>query len=175
MWRPGFDHLLSVPALLKGAHRALCIYSWVHRGTRAEPGLVLGLDRGGSCRGVAYRVDGARRDEVLAYLRERELVTTVYHESWRPVRLLAPPRRRVKALAFVADRGHPQYAGRLPPPAVLDRIRSASGHSGDNAAYVINTVGHLRRLGIHDPTLEWLAETLESGGESQPVGREVKD
>jgi cation transport regulator ChaC len=63
----------------------------------------------------------------------------------------------------------------LPPSAILDRIRTANGRSGDNVAYVINTVGHLRRLGIHDPTLEWLAEALESGGEGHPVRSEVED
>ena len=127
MWRPGFPHRERVPALLGGAHRALCIYSWVHRGTQARPGLVLGLDRGGSCRGVAYRVDGGARDEVIAYLRERELVTAVYHETWRPVRLLAAGNRAVRALTYVADREHAQYAGRLPREALLAHVRDARG------------------------------------------------
>ena len=165
MWRPGFAHRERAPALLAGAHRSLCIYSWVHRGSRARPGLVLGLDHGGSCHGVAYRVDGDTRDDVMAYLRERELVTNVYRETWRPVRLIKSGSRTVTALAYVADRGHAQYAGRLPRSALLGHVGQASGRSGDNAAYVINTAGHLRELGIRDATLEWLAAALGSGGQ----------
>jgi cation transport protein ChaC len=165
MWRPGFPHRDRVPARLAGAHRSLCVYSWVHRGSKARPGLVLGLDRGGSCRGVAFRVDGSARDEVIAYLRARELVTAVYHETWRPVRLVAAGERTVSALTYVADRRHAQYAGRLPREALLAHVRDARGHSGDNARYVLNTVGHLRELGIADATLEWLAGALASGSE----------
>jgi cation transport protein ChaC len=165
MWRPGFAHRERVPALLAGAHRSLCIYSWVHRGTRERPGLVLGLDHGGSCRGVAYRIDGGMREDVMAYLRQRELVTAVYRETWRAVRLLDAGNRTVRALAYVADQSHAQYAGRLPREALLDHVRDAKGRSGDNAAYVINTASHLRELGIRDATLEWLAGALCSGGE----------
>jgi cation transport protein ChaC len=166
MWQPGFPYRRSVPALLSGAHRALCIYSWVHRGTEAQPGLVLGLDRGGACRGVAFLVDADRHEEVLAYLRERELVTAVYRESRRPVRLLEERPRVVPALAFIADRTHPQYAGRLSRAGLLERVRYAHGRSGDNCTYILNTAKHLAELGIRDPTLEWLAAALPSGGES---------
>ena len=165
MWRPGFSYRDRQPGRLVGAHRALCIYSWVHRGTEARPGLVLGLDRGGSCHGVAYRVDGADRDEVIAYLRARELVTSVYRETWRPVRLLGSGDRTVTALTYVAERHHVQYAGRLPREALLAHVREAHGQAGDNATYVLNTVSHLRELGIADPTLEWLAAALGSGSE----------
>ena len=162
MWRPGFAYREAVPALLAGAHRSLCVYSWVHRGTRQRPGLVLGLDRGGSCRGVAFSVDGGSREKVIAYLRERELVTLVYHEAWRPIRLLRPGSRTVRALAYLVDRDSAQYAGRLPREQLLARVTAGEGQSGSNADYVISTAGHLGALGIRDPILEWLAHELGS-------------
>ena len=160
MWRPGFDHVEALPARLAGAHRALCVYSWVHRGTKEQPGLVLGLDRGGSCRGVAYRVAAAKRAQVTAYLRERELVTNVYREVSRPIRLLGAKPGRAVAVTFVVDRDHVQYAGRLPFPRVLRLVRAGKGASGANAEYVINTATHLQSLGIRDLILERLAQEL---------------
>jgi cation transport protein ChaC len=159
MWRPGFEHREAVPARLKGAHRALCIYSWVHRGTKARPGLVLGLDQGGSCRGVAFRVAGGKRDSVMAYLRERELVTDVYREVVRPVALLDRA-ETVSAVTYVVDRRHEQYAGRLPDERLLDIVRGAVGKSGANDEYIIATVRQLRATGIRDVTLEKLADAL---------------
>jgi cation transport protein ChaC len=158
MWRPGFDFLERRPARLPGAHRALCVLSWVHRGTQAEPGLVLGLDHGGSCRGVAFRVAGARRAQVIAYLRERELVTDVYREARRPVWLAGEG--PVTAIAYVVNRRHVQYAGAIERGEILARIRHARGRSGANAEYVLNTQRHLESLGIHDPVLAWLATRL---------------
>jgi glutathione-specific gamma-glutamylcyclotransferase len=113
IWRPGFDFLERVEARLVGAHRALCVYSFVHRGTPERPGLVLGLDQGGACRGMAYRVTAGKRAETIAYLRAREQVTSVYRESMRPIWLKREPQLRVPALCYMVDRGHAQYAGRL--------------------------------------------------------------
>ena len=163
MWRPGFDHAEALPARLVGAHRALCVYSWVHRGTPERPGLVLGLDRGGACRGVAFRVTQRDRELVLAYLRERELVTNVYKEVHRAVWLLDRAPRSVTAVTYVVDRDHVQYAGKLPRERQLAHVRDAVGQAGANAQYVISTVRHLRALGIRDDRLEWLTKAL--GGE----------
>src|SRR5882757_68016 len=108
MWRPGFEFIEQVPARLIGEHRALCVYSFDHRGTPEKPGLVLGLDRG-----VAFRVAAKRRHDTIAYLRAREQTTHVYREVMRSVWLENEARQRVSALAYVVDRGHVQYAGRL--------------------------------------------------------------
>ena len=113
IWRPGFEFVERVEARLVGAHRALCVYSFVHRGTPERPGLVLGLDQGGACRGMAYRVAAGKRAETVAYLRAREQATMVYRESIRSVWLRGGPEQRISALCYVVDRGHPQYAGRL--------------------------------------------------------------
>ena len=170
MWRPGFAYVEAVPARLAGAHRALCVYSWFHRGTQERPGLVLGLDVGGACLGLAFRGEGKDRDSVIAYLRERELVTSVYREVWRPVSPMGKAARRVSALAYLVDRSHVQYAGRLPPERLLEMVRGGIGKSGANAEYVQNTVRNLRELGIRDPILEKLSTALAaadspSGGE----------
>jgi len=158
MWRPGFEHEERVLATLHGLHRALCIWSHVHRGTPERPGLVLGLDRGGSCRGVAFRIAGRSRAQTLAYLREREQATSVYLEAVHEARL--DDGRRVRALAYRADRRHPQYCGRLPPQTLLALVRQGVGISGANPDYVLATHDHLVELGIHDATLDWLARQL---------------
>jgi cation transport protein ChaC len=160
IWRPGFPFLERRPALLIGAHRSLCVYSWVHRGTEKWPGLVLGLDRSGACRGVAFRVAPEERENVLAYLREREQVTAVYLERMREVRLAGGG--RAAALAYLVDRGHPQYAGRLDIETQFRLVSEARGRSGENAEYVINTVAHLSELGIADAELEELARRLKA-------------
>jgi cation transport protein ChaC len=143
---------------MHGVHRALCVHSWVHRGTQDRPGLVLGLDRGGSCRGVAFRVAPADRDDVLAYLRQRELVTQVYVETWRRARLSSGD--EVSALVYVVDRQHPQYAGRMLEDDIASIVRTTEGRSGRNLDYVLNTIAHLRESGVHDPHLEAVAERL---------------
>ena len=160
MWRPGFDFIEKAPAALIGAHRSLCIYSFHHRGTQAHPGLVLGLDEGGACRGVAFRVAQANADATLTYLREREQVTDVYVEAMKPVSLLDGSGRELEALCYIVDRGHPQYAGRLSLERQAELVRSASGFSGNNIDYVLNTVRHLEEVGIHDVELMALAQRL---------------
>jgi len=160
MWRPGFDYLERRPARLLGAHRALCVISHFHRGTAEKPGLVLGLDRGGSCRGIAFRVEASKREATIAYLREREQVTSVYRETTRPVTLLDEPEADVQALCYIVDRSHAQYAGALTRERQLALVRQGHGRSGINRDYVFATVKELEALGIRDATLEWLAARL---------------
>jgi cation transport protein ChaC len=159
MWNPGFPHRRSVQGLLRGAHRSLCIYSYVHRGTPEQPGLVFGLDRGGSCRGLAFEIALENRDEVLAYLREREQVTSVYIEAMRPVRLLTG--ETVEAVTYLVDRSHPQYAGRLDHAEQVRLVRRGVGRSGPNPDYVRSTAAHLHELGIRDHRVEALVRELE--------------
>ncbi len=160
MWRPGFQHLRAVPARLYGFHRRLCVYSHVHRGTPELPGLVLGLDRGGSCHGLAFEVAPANRDATLAYLRAREQVTSVYREVFTPIRLLTPQAETVEAVAYVVDRAHRQYAGALPVDSQLAYVRQGKGQSGDCLDYVMSTLAHLHEMGIHDHMLESLGQNL---------------
>jgi cation transport protein ChaC len=160
IWRPGFAHIETARARLHGFRRSLCVYSWVHRGTEQRPGLVLGLDRGGSCIGLAFRVPGELRDEVVAYLRERELVTNVYLERMLPVRLASG--QSVAALCYVVDRGHVQYAGNLSVDDAAGIVNGGVGQSGRNEDYLFNTVEHLKALGIRDHWLESVAERVAS-------------
>lgn len=158
MWHPGFDFEERQIAVAHGYHRALCIHSWVHRGTETAPGLVLGLDRGGACKGAAFRVHRENRDEVIAYLRERELVTNVYLERIMPIRL--SDGRRQKAVTYVVDRGHRQYASGMTVEEAARIVAAATGKSGRNSDYVLNTVAHLRELGIRDNWMEDVAARL---------------
>ncbi len=161
MWRPGFDFLARHPARLIGAHRALCVYSFVHRGTPEKPGLVLGLDRGGNCRGIAYRVAVEKRDDTIKYLREREQVTMVYRETHRAIWLDDDLQTRVTALCYMVDRGHEQYAGRLTPDQQLHYVRQGQGRSGVNRDYVLDTVKEIDAQGYRDSRLHLLAERLK--------------
>jgi glutathione-specific gamma-glutamylcyclotransferase len=160
MWRPDFPYRERVQARLIGAHRALCVYSFVHRGTPERPGLVLGLDRGGTCRGIAYRVAAANRHDTIAYLRAREQVTMVYREAMRGVWLQGEPAKRIEALCYVVDRSHPQYAGKLSLEQQLHHIRQGHGRSGPNREYVLAAVKELAALGLRDDGLFKLSQHL---------------
>jgi glutathione-specific gamma-glutamylcyclotransferase len=161
MWRPGFEALERVPARLKGLHRALCVFSFVHRGTPERPGLVLGLDRGGMCRGIAYRVAAGSRAETIAYLRAREQVTSVYLETTRTIELEDAARRRVRALCYTVDRTHVQYAGRLSLGECVHYVRQGRGQSGADRDYLLETVRALEALGYRETELHLIAERLQ--------------
>jgi glutathione-specific gamma-glutamylcyclotransferase len=160
MWRPGFEFVEQVPARLIGEHRALCVYSFDHRGTPEKPGLVLGLDRGGACRGIAFRVAAKFRNDVIDYLRGREQTTHVYREVMRSVWLENDARERVAALAYVVDRGHVQYAGRLSLQEKLRYVRQGHGRSGNNRDYVLETARSIEAQGFRDSQLHQLALML---------------
>lgn len=160
MWNPGFAHEEAARAQLFGYHRALCIRSRHYRGTPERTGLVMGLDRGGSCVGRAFRVALSERDNVLAYLREREMINYVYLE--RSLRVRLDDGRLTPALAFVADPAHEQFAGHLGTEEAAKIVSIASGTAGPNSEYVMNTLSHLREMGIRDHWLEAVAGLIRA-------------
>jgi len=167
MWRPDFEFLERVEARLVGLHRALCVFSFVHRGTPERPGLVLGLDRGGACRGIAYRVAASARTKTIDYLRAREQVTSVYIETMRRIELEDEARRQVRALCYTVDRGHVQYAGRLTLAEQLHYVRQGHGRSGADRDYVLETVRALETLGYRETELHLLADRLKGIHEAE--------
>jgi len=158
MWRPDFPYLERLIAHVYGWRRRLCIFSVHYRGTERAPGLVLGLDRGGSCRGVAFRVAADEKEAVHDYLRRRELISAVYLE--RSVEAALEDGRRVKALAYVADRAHVQYAGQLTRAETLKLVRQGVGRAGRDTDYVLATHDHLSEMGVNDVELAWLSRQL---------------
>lgn len=174
MWRPGFEHEEARAATLHGYRRCFCIASVHHRGSAERPGLVLGLDRGGACRGMAFKVAGNRVRETLAYLRAREQVNGVYREAHVTLDIEGVD-GRVTALAYIAERGHPSYLGTLPVVQQARIVRAAAGLSGANLEYLANTLDHMAALGIRERELErvcWLAGRVFVRGNG--VGRQAR-
>lgn len=159
MWRPDFPHRETRPARINGYHRALCVFSTRYRGTREKPGLVLGLDRGGTCVGRAFRVAARDADEVLAYLHEREMLNRVYDPRWLKART---PRGIVRAYAFVVRRDHPQYAGQLSAKRTIALVLSGRGERGASLDYLRETVRHLDELGVRDTALHGVLARVEA-------------
>lgn len=155
MWRPGFDYLESVQGRIYGFHRALCVASWVHRGTPEHPGLVLGLDKGGSCKGVAFKVSEQDKQKVANYLYQRELATLVYQACF--VNVHTQDHRRVKALTFIVDTSHEQYIEGKSTQELVAIVNSSSGINGKSSEYLFSTLEHLRESNIYDKQLESLA------------------
>lgn len=150
MWEPGFPYLRSCPALVRGYHRRICIYSRRWRGTTEHPGLVLGLDRGGACHGMAFLVAAERVAATLAELWQREMTTGVYIPRLVKARL---PHATIEALAFVADRKHHNYAGRLTLEEMAQLVAHRSGTRGANLDYLLRTIDYLAGLGVEDRRL----------------------
>ncbi|MCW8836922.1 MAG: gamma-glutamylcyclotransferase [Rhodospirillales bacterium] len=159
MWRPGFDHEGMVSGRVYGYHRALCIQSIMYRGTKENPGLVVGLDNGGSCRGRAIKVPRGAEEAVFAYLDEREKINDVYCSKWVPVAL--DDGRRVKAYTFVANRTSPHYKGKLSDDEVIRLVLNGVGREGRALDYLRNTVSHLDDLGIREGRLHGLLMRAE--------------
>jgi cation transport protein ChaC len=158
MWRPDFPHAGIRPARLKGWHRAMCILSLHYRGTPERPGLVLGLDHGGSCLGRALLVAAEHWEAVRDTLHQRELITGVYIPRFVPVTL--DDGRRVQAYAFLTDRSHVQYWWGAPGEAAA-LIRQGIGPMGSSRDYLASTIEHMNALGIRDGALHRLLSLVD--------------
>ena len=160
MWRPGFAFEETAKASLDRYRRCFCIYSVHHRGTAARPGLVLGLDRGGHCDGLAFRVAEKSATATMRYLRTREQVNGVYRETVVAVTL--EDGRKVSAITYLAERAHPSYAGNLDLYRQAALIRAAHGLSGSNIEYLRNTLTHMHALSIRDVAIERICVVVGS-------------
>jgi cation transport protein ChaC len=165
MWSPGFRASRKSVALARGYHRAMCILSHRYRGTPAKPGLVMGLCRGGSCWGMAFRVPAARIRRVLVKLWKREMLNKVYKPRLIPV--VVAPGRRIRALAFVADAKHPQFVGELDLHSRARLVAQGIGERGHCMDYIRNTLEHMLALGLDDPHL---SHVLDAAVNLSPKG-----
>lgn len=169
IWSPGFDHVEERLATIHGWRRSFCI-GWVriYRGTPERPGVMLGLDRGGACRGVAYRLPPETVNEnlELVFRREHPLRWQTPHMRWVTARTDAGP---VRALAVLSNRSHPAYLPDLDEEVVVGALATAAGERGSMAQYLRSTIEQLEARGIHDRYLwrmqERVAERLERGGD----------
>jgi len=160
MWSPGFPFAERSVGLLRGYHRALCILSTRYRGTHRRPGLVMGLCRGGSCWGMAFRVPASRVRTALAKLWNREMPRRVYRARLVPVRISRG--RRVRALAFIADPAHPQFMRELDLASRAQLVAQGVGERGPCTEYIRSTLRHMLALGVTDPHLARVLDTAEA-------------
>lgn len=170
IWKPAFDAVDSVPCLLHGWRRSFCLHLESWRGTPDEPGLMLALDRGGACRGIAYRMPDDGAEAAMEALLRREIG---YAEDLQSVRWLTARAagQVIRVLVFYAAPLHPGLYVKLPVEEQAHRLARAAGHMGSCAAYLHNTVRHLEDLGIHDRYLwqlqQMVADRIDQGGTDQ--------
>jgi len=150
VWNPIVHFEERCVASLHGWHRSFCLWSHVNRGSLQKPGLVLGLDSGGSCRGVAYRIAGRHAEEELRLLWRREMVLGAYNPRWAKI---DTGRNSPRAIAFFVNREHPNYAGKLQMETVIKTLVSTRGHLGTPAEYLLETVRGLIEHGVRDSYL----------------------
>jgi cation transport protein ChaC len=160
LWNPLFPVAEMRVARLRGYHRRFCIWSLASRGTPEQPGLVLGLEPGGSCLGVALRLPAPLALDELHLLWRREMVVGSYTPRWVA---LDAEGRKLTALTFVVRRDHPQYAGRVSTEERVRTIAAAAGAFGSTADYLERTRVALIAHGIVDPYLEDLVVRVNAG------------
>jgi len=152
MWSPGFRSSQKSAGKVHGYHRSLCLYSHRFRGTPERPGLVMGLCRGGSCWGMAFRVAAAAARRVLANLYRREMGNRAYRPTF--VRVRIGRGREIRALAFVADPDHMHFVDNLGIARTARLVAQGHGQRGRNIDYLSYTLAHMHELGVRDPHLD---------------------
>ena len=159
IWNPAFHFAERQRGGIWGFHRRFCLWTNLGRGTVERPGLMLGLDRGGSCQGLLYRIAAREIEEELTLVWRREMITAAYRPVWVRGRSRAGP---VEALTFAINRRHPRYAGRLAEERVIETLATATGPLGPCCDYLFNTHEHLAELAIHDLRLTHLCEAVRA-------------
>jgi len=150
VWNPLIRYAEKRVALVRGYHRRYCFWVRLGRGSPEEPGLMLGLDRGGSCKGVAFRIAAAEAEAELRLVWMREMLSGVYRPRWMTGQTSGGP---IRAVAFVVNRAHRLYCGALPPETAAKHLARARGRLGSCREYLENTVTHLEELGVRDSYL----------------------
>ncbi len=158
MWNPGFNYSVAKPAQIYGYHRCLCLWSIEYRGTTESPGLVLGLDLGGSCKGIGFHVHREDVEHTIEYLRKRELNTSAYLPVLCKMHL--SDGQVVDAITFIIRHRHPQHAPAMSAQNAATIIADSVGRNGPNRDYLINTVDHLNQVGLQDARLQRIADLL---------------
>ena len=169
MWNPMIEVAESRTAQIVGWHRHFCLTLNLGRGTPEQPGLMLGLDSGGSCTGVVHRVEAAKRESELKILWQREMMSGAYRPCWVRAETESGA---LDAVTFVVRRDHPRYEGKLAEAIVAARIAVASGILGTNRDYLYRTAAHLSQLGVaDDPLIPLAARVREIANEHEDGAR----
>jgi cation transport protein ChaC len=157
IWNPAFYFDEQRVGRLYGYHRRFCMQIFSGRGSAKQPGLMLALDRGGSCSGVVFRISREQADEELGIIWQREMISGSYMPRWLEVRTPAGP---VQAITFVVNRAHNRYIGELPESEVVETLAAAKGPLGRSCDYLYNTAAHLEAMGIADRNLKRLSRQV---------------
>jgi glutathione-specific gamma-glutamylcyclotransferase len=160
MWNPAFSYAERVTGVIRGYHRRFCLWLEMGRGSPGNPGLMLALDRGGVCRGVAFRIPAAQARAELLLVWRREMFGTAYLARWVQVRMVGGT---VPAITFVVNRAHPRYAAKISDAEAAKHIATATGSLGSCASYLDNTMAHLASLGIRDAGMQRIAASIAAG------------
>jgi cation transport protein ChaC len=159
MWNPAFAYAERQPGVIRGYHRRFCLWLEMGRGSPANPGLMLGLDRGGVCRGVAFRIPAEQARQELLLIWRREMFGTAYLARWVRVRMVGA---NASAITFVVNRAHPRYAGKIADAEAARHIATAAGSLGSCSSYLANTIASLKAIGIRDAGMQRIAASIMS-------------